>query len=128
MVDTCNIAVILFFKCDVTKFRIPPSPPSHNVTLHRPSLPPLTCDVIYGCPLIKYIIVQDEDGQSINILVWFLVLFLFVFFSEVMIMFLFLGGQSPQYLLDYQTGPTYLQDHSSSLIESCHVKSKAVQI
>ena len=22
--DTCNIAIILFFKCDVTKFKIPP--------------------------------------------------------------------------------------------------------
>ena len=44
-----NIALILFLKCDVTKFRIPP-PLSYNVTLRRPS-PPLTCDVIYGWPL-----------------------------------------------------------------------------
>ena len=48
LVDTCNIALILFLKCDVTKFRIPLS---HNVTLRRPP-PPLTCDVIYGWPLI----------------------------------------------------------------------------
>ena len=27
------------------------SPLSHNVTLHRPPASPLTCDVIYGCPL-----------------------------------------------------------------------------
>ena len=31
----------------------PLSPLSHNVTLHRPPPPPLTCDVIYGCPLIS---------------------------------------------------------------------------
>ena len=37
-------------KCDVTKFRIPPM--SLNVTLRRPPPPLLTCDVIYGCPLI----------------------------------------------------------------------------
>ena len=51
LVDTCNIALILFLKCDVIKFRIP-HPLSHNVTLRRPPPPPLTCDVIYGCPLI----------------------------------------------------------------------------
>ena len=28
-------------------------PLSHNVTLRRPPPPPLTCHVIYGCPLIK---------------------------------------------------------------------------
>ena len=33
LVETCNIALILFLKCDVTKFRIPP--PLHNVTLCR---------------------------------------------------------------------------------------------
>ena len=35
LVDTCNIALILFLKCDVTKCRIPP-PLSHNVSLRRP--------------------------------------------------------------------------------------------
>ena len=35
LVDTCNIAIILFLKCDVTKFRIPPL----LVTLRPP--PPL---------------------------------------------------------------------------------------
>ena len=44
LVYTCNIALILFLKCNVTKLRIPP-PLSHNVTLRRPP-PPLTCDVI----------------------------------------------------------------------------------
>ena len=45
-VYTCNIALILFLKCDVPKFRIPPPPchtssnPSPLVTLHRPP-PPL---------------------------------------------------------------------------------------
>ena len=54
LVDTCNIALILFLKCDVTKFRIRPPPSlSHNDTLCRLPLPPLTCDVIYGWPLIK---------------------------------------------------------------------------
>ena len=28
-------------------------PLSHNVTLRRPPPPPLTCDVIYGCPLTE---------------------------------------------------------------------------
>ena len=32
-VDTCNIAVILFLKCDVTKFRILPSLPCHTMSL-----------------------------------------------------------------------------------------------
>ena len=40
LVDTCNIALILFLKCGVTKFRIPPPPLSHNITLRRPP-PPL---------------------------------------------------------------------------------------
>ena len=51
LVEMCNIALILFLKCDVTKFRIP-TPLSHNLTLRRPPPLPLTCDVIYGCPLI----------------------------------------------------------------------------
>ena len=47
LVDTCNIVLILSLKCDVRKFRIPPP----LVTPRRPPLPPLTCDVIYECPL-----------------------------------------------------------------------------
>ena len=53
LVETCNIALILFLKCDVTKFRIPP-PLSHNVPLRPPPPPPLTCDVIYGWPLWQF--------------------------------------------------------------------------
>ena len=45
LVYTCNIALILFFKCDVTKFRIPPPLVTQ---CHTSSNPPLTCDVIYG--------------------------------------------------------------------------------
>ena len=52
LVYTCNIALILFWKYDVTQFRIPPP----LVTLRQPPLSPLTCDVIYGWPLI-YVIV-----------------------------------------------------------------------
>ena len=48
----CNIALILFLKCDVTEFRIPLL--SHNVKICRPPLPPLMCDVIYGCALTWY--------------------------------------------------------------------------
>ena len=50
LVDTCNIALILFLKSDVTKFRIPP-PHCHTMS---PFVDPLTltCDVIYGWPLI----------------------------------------------------------------------------
>ena len=40
-VDKCNIALIIFLKCDVTKFRIPPPSLSHNVTLSRPPSAPL---------------------------------------------------------------------------------------
>ena len=40
-------------KCDVTKFGIPSSLLSYNVILCRHPPPPLTCDVIYGCPLRK---------------------------------------------------------------------------
>jgi hypothetical protein len=54
LVDTCNIALILFLKFYVTKFRIPLHPLSHNVTLCQPPLPPLRCDVIYECPLILH--------------------------------------------------------------------------
>ena len=50
LVGRCNIALILFLKCDVPKFRIP-SPFSHNVILRQPPPSPLTCDLIYGCPL-----------------------------------------------------------------------------
>ena len=52
LVYTCNIALILFLKCDVTKSRIPPPPLSHNVTISRPPFAPLTCEVIYVCPLM----------------------------------------------------------------------------
>ena len=48
LVYTCNIALILFLKCDVTKLRIA-SPSCH--TSSSPSTPPLTSDVIYGWPL-----------------------------------------------------------------------------
>ena len=40
LVYTCNIALILFLKCDVTKFRTPP-PLSDNVRLRRPPPSPL---------------------------------------------------------------------------------------
>ena len=39
LVDTCNIALILFLKCDFTKFRIPPCHTSHFVD--PPPLRPL---------------------------------------------------------------------------------------
>ena len=51
-VYTCNIALILFLKCDVTTFRIP-LPLSHNVTLRRPPPLSLMCDIIYGFPLVS---------------------------------------------------------------------------
>ena len=50
MVDTCNIALIPFLKCNVTKFRSPLLLVTQCHTSSTPS-PPLTCDVIYGCPL-----------------------------------------------------------------------------
>ena len=50
LVYTCNIALILFLKCDVTKFRVPPP----IVTLRRPPPRPLMCDVIYGWPLMPF--------------------------------------------------------------------------
>ena len=37
LMDTCNIALILFLKCDVTKFRIPPFTQCH--TSSTPSAP-----------------------------------------------------------------------------------------
>ena len=51
MVDTCTIALILFLKCDVTKFRIHLSLVTQCHTFSTPSAP-LTRDVIYGCPLM----------------------------------------------------------------------------
>ena len=42
----------LFLKCDVTKFRIPPLV-TQCQTSSTPS-DPLTCDVIYGCPLLVF--------------------------------------------------------------------------
>ena len=50
LVYTCNIALILFLKCDVTKFRIP-LPLWHTMSHFVDPLPPLTCDVIYRWPL-----------------------------------------------------------------------------
>ena len=109
LVYTCNIALILFFKCDVTKFRIPPPFLSHNVTLRWPP-PPLKCDVIYGWPLIillncfqadvstiadKYI----QSGVSIltlNIFLYFLqispLIFIFFVIWSSRLFLNFLGG------------------------------------
>ena len=39
LVDTCNISLILFLKCDVTKFRIPPPLVTQYHTLSTPSAP-----------------------------------------------------------------------------------------
>ena len=58
-----NLPLILFLKCGVTKFRIPP-PLSHNVTLRRPL--PLTCDVIYGC-LLRTTEVSRSNHISIDL-------------------------------------------------------------
>jgi hypothetical protein len=52
LVYTCNIALILFLNV-MSENLGSLSPLSHNVTLRRPPLPTLTCDVIYGCPLRK---------------------------------------------------------------------------
>ena len=64
LIYTHNIALILFLKCDVTQFRIPP-PLSRNVTLRRP-LPPLTCDVIYGLPLTPWDWVVQLYPQALS--------------------------------------------------------------
>ena len=54
LVDTCNTALILFLKCDVTKFRIPPPLVTQCHTSSTPS-PPLMCDVMYGWPhVVQY--------------------------------------------------------------------------
>ena len=58
LVDMCNITLLLFLKCDVKKFGIPPPLLSHNVEL-RPPPSPLMCDVIYGCPLSR-----RDSGRS----------------------------------------------------------------
>ena len=55
MVDTSNIALILFLKCDVTKFRIPPPLFTEYHISSTPSAP-LTFDVIYGFPLSLYLL------------------------------------------------------------------------
>ena len=57
LVDTSNIALILFSKCDVTKCRIPPLLVTECHTLST-TPPSLTCDVIYGCPLMTNYIIQ----------------------------------------------------------------------
>ena len=49
LVVTCNIAFIIFLKCDVTKFRII-LPVTQCHTSSTPSAPS-KCDIIYGCPL-----------------------------------------------------------------------------
>ena len=59
LVYTFNIALILFLKCDVTKFRIP----LLLVTLRRPLLP-LTCDVIYGWPLFTKKTIDQQNMAS----------------------------------------------------------------
>ena len=41
LVDTCNIALILFLKCNVTKFRIPSTPLLVTVSQFVDPLPPL---------------------------------------------------------------------------------------
>ena len=57
LVDTCNIALILFLKCDVTKFRIPPRAchtmshflnPSTPLNVWRNLwIPPLHVDILF---------------------------------------------------------------------------------
>ena len=44
--STLHNLLILFLKCDVTTFWIPP-PLSHNATLRQPPPPPFTCNLIY---------------------------------------------------------------------------------
>ena len=80
LVYTCNIALILFLKRDITKFRIPP-PLSHNVTLRRPP-PPLTCDVIYEWPLRgKESRGNDSTKIHLNIYVFIIATYTNSFFS-----------------------------------------------
>ena len=62
LVYTSNIALILFLKCDVTKFRIHTPPPCQTMSHFVDPLPPLTCDVIYGWPLITL--------QTFNLYYW----------------------------------------------------------
>ena len=87
LVYTCNIALILFLKCDFTKFRIPPP-----LVTRRPPLSPL----IYGWPLncimncIQSFIwdwnATEKYAQKITSLErrYFLVNFFFIFFFKYM--------------------------------------------
>ena len=72
LVDTCNIALILFLKCDVTKFSIPPSLVTQCHTSSTPYALRVTCDVIYGCPLTYNhytgkLVVTDEISQEVSV-------------------------------------------------------------
>ena len=61
-----NIALILFFKCDVTKFKIPPP----FVTMSQfddPLRPHLTCDLIYKCSLIGLLSREEKERQKFMI-------------------------------------------------------------
>ena len=64
LVYTCNIALILVLKCDVSKFRIPPPPLPHNVTLRRTLSPLIMC--IRSSYLLWY------PSNSPSCLIWFL--------------------------------------------------------
>ena len=51
-----------------------PSPPfAHNVTLRRPPPPPLTFDVIYGCPLRRK---YQWSLFKINFFAWVIILYI----------------------------------------------------
>ena len=60
-VDTCNFALTLFFKCDVTKFGIPLPLVTQGHTSSIPSVP-LTCDVILWMPL--YVVDISEKTRK----------------------------------------------------------------
>ena len=67
LVYTCNIALILFFKCDVTEFRIPPPVVTQCHTSSTPSAP-LMCDVIYGShptPLLNPVTGTQESNPRL---------------------------------------------------------------
>ena len=57
-------------KCDVTKFRIP-APPCHTMShFVDPPPHPLTCDVIYGCPLRRTIDRNERRRKKTNTAPW----------------------------------------------------------
>ena len=64
LVDTCNIALILFLKCDVTKFRIPPPPLVTQCDTSSTSSAPLNVDVIYGCPPRPNTCPEEEEDEE----------------------------------------------------------------